>query len=179
MRAKQKHGCTSGIGRSTTFLLTALFGGCAYTPPNAPPSVTLEIGGDQFPMNASAQSAPPPGGSLAAPPLNVPGATPGPLPIPGGDSGPPRSGPYAGAGTATNDPLGECSSPIKIKNWFVSGSSVQFGAFQGTIQPDGSLAMQARQTYITGRFSGSRFDGRVWQGIGVGCQYLISVQPLT
>jgi hypothetical protein len=178
MHVKLKRGSTRGICRCTALLLAALFGGCAYTPPNGPPSVTLEIGGDQFPMNSPAQGMPPPGASLAAPPLNIPGAS-GPLPIPGGDSGPPRSGEYAGSGTATNDPLGECKSPIRIQYWFVSGSNVRFGAFQGTIQPDGSLAMQARQTYINGRFLGSRFDGRVWQGVGVGCQYLISVHPLT
>jgi hypothetical protein len=114
--------------------------------------------------------------SLAEPPLNL--AVPaGPLPVPGAVSAAPQNGQYAGSGTATHDPLGPCKSPVQIQNWFVSESNVSFGAFQGTIGLDGSLAMQARNTYISGRFAGSHFEGRVWQGVGVGCQYLISLYP--
>lgn len=149
---------------------------CGNPPPMAPPSVTLEIGGADFPMNSNPQG-PPPAGALAEPPLNL-SVPAGPLPVPGSEPGPPRSGQYAGTGTVTNDPLGECTSPIRIRNWFVSRSQVNFGAFSGTIQQDGSLAMETRHTYISGRFIGSRFEGRVWQGIGVGCQYLISLQPV-
>jgi hypothetical protein len=177
MHAKLKHVAMFGNHNCAVFLLAALLGGCAYTPPDAPPRVTLEIGGDAFPMNAIPQSAPPPGSSLTAPPLNLTGVS-GPLPVPGGDRGPPRSGEYAGTGTARNDPLGECRSPIRITNWVVSGSSVRFGAFTGTIQPDGSLDMQVRSTYISGRFAGSFFQGTVWQRIGAGCHYSISVQPV-
>jgi hypothetical protein len=157
-------------------LLALSFAGCANQPPMAPPSVTLEIGGAEFPMN-SAPAPPQPGGTaLAEPPLNL--AVPaGALPVPGAGSPVPQNGQYAGTGVATNDPLGECKSPIQIQNWFVSGSNVNFGAFQGTIQADGSLAMQVRDTYIRGRFAGSQFQGRVWRGVGAGCQYLISLYP--
>ncbi len=165
-----------GGHRWTGALLALALAGCAGRPPMAPPSVTLEIGGDQFPMNPPPQGPPQSAPSLTAPPPNL--APPsGPLPVPAAASSFPQSGQYAGTGTATNDPLGECKSPIQIQRWFVSGSNVSFGAFQGTIQADGSLAMQARQTYITGRFVGSHFEGRVWQGIGVACQYLISLTP--
>ena len=153
----------------------AVLAGCAQEAPMAPPSVTLEIGGEQFPMNPI-PSPPQPGASLAEPPLNL--AVPaGPLPAPGSVPAVPQNGQYAGTGTATNDPLGECKSPIQIQNWFVSGSNVSFGAYQGTIQPDGSLAMQTGSTYISGRFVGSNFEGRVWRGVGAGCQYLISLYP--
>jgi hypothetical protein len=156
-------------------LLVLLLAGCANQAPMSPPSVTLEIGGDVFPMNPT-PTPPQPGAALAEPPLNL--AVPaGPLPVPGVVSAAPQNGQYAGSGTATHDPLGECKSPIQIQNWFVSGSNVSFGAFQGTIGVDGSLAMQVRNTYISGRFAGSRFEGRVWQGVGVGCQYLISLYP--
>jgi len=142
----------------------------------SPPSVTLEIGGDEFPMNSTPVPPPQAGMPLAEPPLNL--AVPaGTFPVPGAPGMLPQDGQYAGTGTATHDPLGECKSPIQIQNWFVSGSNVNFGAFQGTIGPDGSLAMQTRQTYISGRFNGSHFEGRVWQGIGAGCQYLISLYP--
>jgi hypothetical protein len=160
---------------SSRILMALLLAGCANAAPMSPPSVTLEIGGDEFPMN-SQPIAPQPGTALAEPPLNL--AVPsGSLPVPGAPEAAPQSGQYAGTGTATHDPLGECKSPIQIQNWFVSGSNVSFGAFQGTIGADGSLAMQTRQTYISGRFNGSHFEGRVWQGIGAGCQYLISLYP--
>jgi len=149
--------------------------GCANQAPMAPPSVTLEIGGDEFPMNPT-PVPPPAGAALAEPPLNL--AVPaGALLVPGAGGAAPQNGQYAGTGTAAHDPLGECKSPIQIQNWFVSGNNVRFGAFQGTIGPDGSLAMQARQTYISGQFTGSHFQGRVWQGIGAGCHYLISLFP--
>jgi hypothetical protein len=77
-----------------------------------------------------------------------------------------------------NNPGALCANTIKITQWFVSGPNVSFGAFKGTIQPDGSLSMQAGITYISGRFVGSRFDGRVWRGLAEGCQYMISVEPL-
>ena len=162
--------------RLVGLLLALHLANCGNPPPMAPPSLTLEIGGADFPMNSTPQG-PPPGGALSEPPLNL-SVPRGPLPVPGSESGPPRSGQYAGTGTVTNDPLGECTSPISIRNWSVSGSQVNFGAFSGTIQPDGSLAMETRHTYISGRFIGSRFEGRVWQGVGVGCQYLIFLQPV-
>jgi hypothetical protein len=144
-------------------LLALSLAGCANQAPMSPPSVTLEIGGDEFPMNPVPLGPPQSSPSLAEPPLNL-AVPPGPLPIPGAISALPQNGQYAGTGAATHDPLGECKSPIQIQNWFVSGSSVNFGAFQGAIQADGSLAMQARNTFISGRFAGSHFEGRVWQG---------------
>ena len=114
----------------------------------APPSVTLEIGGEQFPMNPT-PSPPQPGASLAEPPLNL--AVPaGPLPAPGSVPAVPQNGQYAGTGTATNDPLGECKSPIQIQNWFVSGSNVSF-----------SIA-----AFVKGNLTSFRFFSRVWGGAG-------------
>jgi len=164
-------------------LLAVLLGGCTYNGPIVPPQVTLEVGGDEFPMNPTPQGPPPPpqGASLTAPPPNMAGGPapyPPPLPAPVAYLGPPQSGQYFGSGRVTNDLLGECQSTIRISNWTVNGSSVRFGAFEGTIRPDGSLSMQARQTYIDGHFNGSVFQGRVWRGLGGGCQYLITVQPV-
>jgi len=90
----------------------------------------------------------------------------------------PRTGQYAGTGTVISNPGGRCASTITITRWFVSGRNVRFGAFRGTIQPDGSLAMQAGMFHISGRFVGSRFEGRHWRGLAEGCQYLIAVEPV-
>jgi hypothetical protein len=156
-------------------LLAVLLVGCTNQAPVSPPSVSLEIGGDEFPMNPSSQGAPPSTSPVEPPPNRAVPA--GSRPLRAAESGPPRNGQYAGTGTATFNPFGGCKSPIHIQNWFVSGDNVSFGAFQGTIQPDGSLTMEVRHTWISGRFVGSHFEGSVWQGIGVGCQYQISMEP--
>ncbi len=54
---------------------------------------------------------------------------------------------------------------------------MSFGAYRGTIQPDGSLHMQAGPTYVYGQFVGSHFDGRFWRP-PPGCTYDLSLDPV-
>jgi hypothetical protein len=143
-------------------LFAASVAGCATTVQTAPPNMVLAAPDGYVPLTPST-------GGPAAQTTAVAAPTPGGLP---------RSGQYAGTGTVMNNPGALCANTIKITQWFVSGPNVSFGAFKGTIQPDGSLSMQAGITYISGRFVGSRFDGRVWRGLAEGCQYMISVEPL-
>jgi hypothetical protein len=111
--------------------------------------------------------------------VDTPGALPGiPGPAPtNSPSAPPVSGPYAGEAVALNDPGGMCSARMRVTNWTVSGNQVSFGSFGGTIQPDGTLLMQAGQNYIQGRFTGSHFQGRFTRP-GLGCDYALTIDPV-
>ena len=166
---------SAGPSQLVLFLAAAL-GGCNTPSPIAPPTVFLDVPGGDVQLTNRAPSAPMQSAPLTEPPLNLDGIS-APLQLPSAPGGPPRNGRYAGLGNVTQDYGGLCENPIKITEWFVSGSEVSFGAFRGTIQSDGSLAMEARSTYISGRFNGSHFQGRVWRGLGEGCQYAISVDP--
>ena len=89
----------------------------------------------------------------------------------------PRSGPYAGYGYNILDPGGMCAGKIRIYNFIVNGNQVSFGAYHGTIEPDGHLRMQGGGTYIYGQFVGAHFEGRYWQP-GPACTYTMSLEPV-
>ena len=89
----------------------------------------------------------------------------------------PRTGPYAGIGRVLADPGGSCGDPIRISNFIVTGNQVSFGSFNGTIQPGGSLHMQAGPTYVEGQFIGTHFEGRFWRP-GPACTYMLSLEPV-
>jgi hypothetical protein len=90
----------------------------------------------------------------------------------------PQSGTYAGLATATGDPGGLCSSPLRIDRFFVEGDRVVFGAFRGRIQADGALKMQVGPSYIFGRFQGNRFDGQFYRA-GPTCPYRIALNRVS
>jgi hypothetical protein len=90
----------------------------------------------------------------------------------------PQSGTYAGLATATGDPGGLCSSPLRIERFFVDGDRVVFGAFRGRIQPDGSLKMQVGPSYIYGGFQGNRFEGQFYRA-GPTCPYSIALNRIS
>jgi len=137
-----------------------LAAGCRATPTvEAPGVVRLSID-DSLVNNA----APPPPG-LAG---NAEAISPPPAP---------RSGPYAGFGYNIVDPGGRCAGKIRIYNFHVNGNQVTFGAYRGTIQPDGHLRMQGGDTYIYGQFVGAHFEGRFWEP-GPACTYTMSLEPV-
>ena len=117
--------------------------------------------------SGSPDALPPPAGLEPAAFARAPGPVP---------AGPPVSGPYQGQGVGLNDPGGFCQSRIRIDNWVVSGNRVSFGAFNGTIAPDGSLTMQVGQSYIYGRFIGSHFAGR-FSARQPSCAYSLMLDP--
>jgi hypothetical protein len=130
--------------------LGPLLAACAYNGPTMPapgPAAAVETG------------APPPPGAAAS-------VTPAP-----------RSGPYAGTGTVVRNQGARCPDQIRVTNFTVRGNRVSFGAYRGTIQPDGALDMQAGPTYVYGQFVGSHFDGRFWRP-PPGCTYDLSLDPV-
>jgi hypothetical protein len=75
------------------------------------------------------------------------------------------------------DPFGQlCADPLHVGNFNVEGSKVSFGAYSGTVAPNGSLQMQVGQTWVYGQFIGSHFEGRFWQPYP-GCTYTLSLEP--
>lgn len=87
---------------------------------------------------------------------------------------PPASGRYTGVAEIVSNTRNRCRQTLEIDRWMVSGDRVTFGAFRGTIAPDGSLSMQAGHAFIKGGFDGSRFTGRYWRP-GPSCLYSLSV----
>lgn len=78
--------------------------------------------------------------------------------------------------TIMQDPGGRCTSRVPLTGWQVNGNQVTFGAFNGTIGSDGSLTMQSGPSYISGRFTGSHFQGRFYRP-GPFCNYAMSLEP--
>ena len=88
----------------------------------------------------------------------------------------PRNGPYAGVMRATFNPLGRCANPLRLSGFVVDGNEVRFGLYHGTIEPDGRLKMQFRDTWVYGQFIGAHFEGGYWAPYPA-CTYAISLDP--
>jgi hypothetical protein len=131
------------------FVLIALVGsGCTMTSDaTSPNTVTVRQPGT---LPAPAQTPPPP--AAPSPPA------------------PPPSGTFAGVGRLNNTPSSGCRREVAINGFVVTGSRVRFQGFRGTVQPDGSLEMQAARSFISGNFDGGRFVGSYWQP-HPGCTY--------
>ena len=96
-------------------------------------------------------------GTLPRPPATQPAqAAPGP-------AAPPLSGTFAGVGQLGRNHGSGCRSQVQIQHFVVTGDRVRFQGFRGTIQPVGSLQMQAGESFISGSFDGGRFTGSYWR----------------
>lgn len=119
-----------------------------------------------------------PGALTFTPPGRLPGQTQGVAsapPPPGMERNAaltpalPPSGMYAGLARLDNH-NGQCGDPLRVSQFFVRGNRVDFGAYKGTIRPDGSLKMQYGPSHVYGQFYGAHFEGRFWRP-GPGCTY--------
>jgi hypothetical protein len=135
--------------------------GCTVTRTDEAPGVVRFSIDNTLPNN----SAPPPAGLAGNADAISPAATP-------------RSGRYAGFGYNIVDPGGLCAGKIRIYNFIVRGNEVSFGAYHGTIQPDGHLSMTGGPTRIYGEFVGEHFEGHFWQP-GPACTYTMSLEPVS
>jgi hypothetical protein len=71
--------------------------------------------------------------------------------------------------------LGTHCTDIQINRSFVvKGRHASFFAFRGTIAPDGRLAMQAGDRWISGRFIGRTFQGELLQK-GPSCSWNLAL----
>jgi hypothetical protein len=139
-------------------LLSLAAAGCSYkTTGNEPGTLTVN---NPLRLPASPAPARPAEGAAAALPAL------------------PRSGTYAGFAFATANPGGLCSTRLRIDRFFVNGDRVVFGAFRGTIQPDGNLRMQVGPSYVFGRFQGDRFEGQ-FRRAGPNCPFRIELERVS
>lgn len=72
-----------------------------------------------------------------------------------------QDGEYAGTGRVTINPQGTCQTQIRIHGFRVAGGHVRFGSFSGQVTQGARLQMQYGGYWITGRFAGDQFDGRL------------------
>jgi hypothetical protein len=77
-------------------------------------------------------------------------------------------GSYRGYGRIVRNPGGACQTGMPVYGMQVSGNQVQFGSFNGAIQPNGVVEMEYGRNWVIGRFDGPHFVGR-W--IAPACSY--------
>jgi len=154
-------------------MICVVTAGCSYkfAPGSSQPgTLTFDTPG-ALPMTPSPSPAMP-GGTVSPPPGMQGAATPQTQSLTR-----PVSGPYSGTGQLLTNPGGNCDQNITITNWIVTNDRVSFGTFNGVIQADGSLSMQAGPAYVWGQFVGSHFTGRVWRP-GPFCTYMLTLDPV-
>lgn len=131
-----------------------VLGSCTIQSGLPGPTVTIDTPAGPVPLNA-----PPPvlgsGPGLASPP-------PGLMPLPAVPAQPiNRNGTYSGRADVLSTAGGMCLNGMNVSNFKVSGNSVRFGRFRGTIAQDDGLQMVYRGTWIVGQFEGDTFVGQV------------------
>ncbi len=141
-----KTGQLLGIIASLGFMITACSADRGNGNPsaisNAPPPVQSQIQSDT--RSSSAE------GALAAnPDSNRPAPTQGS-----------QDGVYSGTAVPVNTGGGLCTATERISDFRVEGGSVRWRSFRGRIAND-RLRMVHGNTWITGRFTGGRFNGQI------------------
>ena len=66
-----------------------------------------------------------------------------------------------------------CEKQVAVSDFYVTADRTSFGAFFGTIRPNGDTIMEADGPFIEGRFSAGRFTG-VMRRRADGCVYDIA-----
>jgi hypothetical protein len=97
--------------------------------------------------------------------VRQPGSLPAPPSAPPPQAALPPNGTFAGVAELSSSPSTSigCTREVQIRSFTVNGDRVRFQGFRGTIQPDGSLQMQAGGSFISGNFDGGRFVGSFWR----------------
>ena len=148
----------------------------------APSSLTLAVG-CLFLVTCSGSPSMTPNTSAATPSPAAPSAT-----NPSAPAHPQtidRSGNYAGTAQPMNTGGGACIRPLRVTNFRVSGDSVRFGGFRGTIDSAGGLQMAHSEQWIVGQFEGTTFHGQLtlppqrrFRTIGPDCSYVLSLDRI-
>jgi hypothetical protein len=133
--------------------------GCAYH--NTPNGTVLGTA----PLTWTFQVAPAPDATSVASPLTIAPTTPiefgtpEKLPPPADD----LTGVYSGQAVSTyaTGPVSKCTDIAINRSFTVDGRQATFFAFRGTVAPDGRLAMQAGDQWMSGRFIGRTFQGEL------------------
>ncbi len=89
-----------------------------------------------------------------------------------------RTGTYAGRALPLDTGGGVCVRTEKVGNFHVSGNSVRYGRFRGTIDANNGLQMVNGEQWIVGQFDGATFTGHLALPPGIntlGCTYMLSL----
>lgn len=106
---------------------------------------------DDWPFEQSSRTQSPPAGDALA--ANPDGNRPAQA-----QSG--QDGVYSGSAFPSNTGGGACVRKERISDFRVDGTSVRWRAFRGTIR-NNRLRMVHGNTWITGQFTGDRFNGQI------------------
>jgi hypothetical protein len=93
----------------------------------------------------------------------------------GGD----RNGTYSGTADVLTTGGGVCITNRTVSGFHVHGDSVRWGRFRGRITSRDSLQMVNGNTWVIGRFFGTRFEGQisVMGPLGSpGCSYILTLE---
>ncbi len=74
---------------------------------------------------------------------------------------------------------GVCIANQTIRDFKVTGNSVRWGRFRGTIAADNGLQMVNGNTWVFGQFVGNRFDGQIstsTRANGPGCSFMMTLE---
>ena len=89
-----------------------------------------------------------------------------------------RDGTYAGTAVPLDTFGGACTSTMRVEGFHVTGNSVRFGQYRGTIDGNNGLQMVYRGTWIVGQFEGDNFQGQVdsMGRFAPGCTFSMTLQ---
>ena len=91
--------------------------------------------------------------------------------------GPPNlafDGVYSGTSTFLTNISDICEPLPPIRDFRVSNGEVKYFAFRGYIRANGTVTMQAGDGYVTGKFTGTHFEGQTYSPGGP-CTYALSL----
>lgn len=134
------------------------------------PSVVVDTPGGATPIYAPG-TALPPADPLATPPGLTGNLLPPTQPVS-------RDGTYAGTAVPLDTFGGACTSTMRVEGFHVTGNSVRFGQYRGTIDGNNGLQMVYRGTWIVGQFEGDNFQGQVdsMGRFAPGCTFSMTLQ---
>ena len=96
------------------------------------------------------------------PPDTAPALFGGGLPVaPVSVAAGPFDGLYTGTAVVEVNPEFGCTRQIPVGGFRVDGNAVRFGAFRGTVAPDGSATLLFGYSTMVGRFADNGFQGRI------------------
>jgi hypothetical protein len=75
-----------------------------------------------------------------------------------------RDGVYQGTANAVFTGAGRCTTTQTVTDFYVRNNVAMWAGYTGTIDPTGTVEMHRGFEYLTGRFAGNRFGGRLETG---------------
>lgn len=90
-----------------------------------------------------------------------------------------HDGVYQGTANAVFTGAGRCTSTQTVTDFHVRNNVAMWAGYTGTIDPTGAVEMHRGIGYLTGRFAGNRFGGRLETGAWSNqpsCVYMMTLE---